>query len=154
MDDTLQCDLLQKRDTSSQNTSCIYSSFVFILNTLIAFHYAYHLYAALFFALFCTSVAHHSAYNTYTLLIDKTAILAIFIYGAYIFHQKFTLIQQHIQYIPATIVILSFITTIYLYYYGYIHNKYCYYPHKHTANIYHSILHFIAAIGHIAIIIL
>ena len=154
MDTPLHYDLLQKRDTYPSNTSCIYSSFVFIINTLIAFYYSYYLYAALFLALFCTSIAYHSACNTYTLLIDKTAILAIFIYGAYIFHKKCTLIQHNIQCIPAIIVILSFITTIYLYYYGYILNKYCYHPHTHTSNKYHSLLHIIAAIGHIAIIIL
>uniref|UniRef100_A0A6C0EEH8 Uncharacterized protein n=1 Tax=viral metagenome TaxID=1070528 RepID=A0A6C0EEH8_9ZZZZ len=52
------------------------------------------------------------------------------------------------------LVFLTFLMTIYLYYYGYYNNQYCFDKDINTANLYHSFLHFISFYGHNIIIIM
>lgn len=127
---------------------CFYSSFVFLMNSGLAGIHKYYLYSGLFFALFATSLIVHSNTNNYTLLIDKIAIFAIVFYGGKMLIEKY---RTNNPYITMTII-STFLLTIYLYYYGYLHNKYCYHPDEPIANLYHSFLHLVSFIGHVLII--
>ena len=59
-------------------------------------------------------------------------------------HSKSTLISM--------IIILCFLSVVYLYVYGYINDEYCF--DKENGDIYHGILHLEACIGHLLITLL
>ena len=99
--------------------------------------------------LFSTSILVHSNNNIYTLLLDKVSILGIVCYGGYLFYNSLTPITSNLNdKIMPVLIILTFLLTIYLYYYGYMYNKYCYDEDKDIANLYHSLLHIISSVGH------
>jgi hypothetical protein len=135
---------------------CFYSSFVFLMNSGLAGIHKYYLYSGLFFTLFATSLIVHSNTNNYTLLIDKIAIFAIVFYGGGLFALKCRTKNPCFCNLCITmmtmITISTFLLTIYLYYYGFLHKKYCYHPDNTIANLYHSLLHLISFIGHSLII--
>jgi hypothetical protein len=126
---------------------CFYSSFVFLMNSGLAGIHKYYLYSALFFTLFATSLIVHSNTNNYTIAIDKIAIFSIVLYGG-----KMLLEKLKSNLCITMFTISTFLLTIYLYYYGFLHKKYCYHPDTTIANLYHSLLHLISFIGHSLII--
>ena len=132
---------------------CFYSSFVFLMNSGLAFIHRYYFYSMLFLILFATSLIVHSNTNNYTLFIDKISIFAIVFYGGVMFAAKS--IQCNTRFCSLyriIIIITTFLLTIYLYYYGFLQKKYCYNPDEIIANLYHSLLHLISFIGHSLII--
>ena len=136
--------------------STIYSSFVFFNNVVVAFMYENDVYAFLFGCLFLTSIIVHTNYNIYTNILDKFSIMAVVIYGGYVFLQKCLLNEftnLH-QYILAILIVMSFLATIFLYVYGFYYNKYCFTDDKNLANMFHSLLHLISSFGHHMIVIL
>lgn len=136
--------------------STIYSSFVFFNNVVVAFMLENDVYAFLFGCLFLTSIIVHTNYNIYTNILDKFSIMAVVIYGGYVFLQKCLLNEftnLH-QYILAILIVMSFLATVYLYVYGFYYNKYCFTENKDVANAYHSLLHIISSFGHHMIVIL
>jgi len=130
------------------------SSLIFTTNIVIATYYKEYTYAILFTALLITSLIFHSNTNLYTIIIDKISIALIVLYGGYIFYNKCCTIETQTETCIAFAIIVTFLATVYLYCYGYTCNKYCFYEDKFTANIYHSILHFIVSLGHNLIILL
>ena len=54
----------------------------------------------------------------------------------------------------SALIISTFLTTIYTYYYGYVTSQYCFHADINIANMYHSVLHFISFFGHLCITIL
>ena len=140
------------------HNSCFYSSFVFIINVLIAYYYGYYLYAGLFFALVITSLFQHSYYTFATTIIDKIAIYCIVFYGGYLFYKK--LIQLKIdeltvkQYILSVFIISTFFLTIFMYYYGYLHSCLCFSDDDRQANLFHSFMHCVSCFGHCCIVVL
>jgi hypothetical protein len=145
---------IEEIEETNQKNSCFYSSIVFITNSLIALYYNYLVYSLLFFILVITSLIVHSNINIYALVIDKIAIFAIAFYGGYLFFEKCKHITSTSQIILAIITLYTFLATIYLYYYGYMNNTYCYHEDRCIGNLYHSLLHLIASVGHIIIVIL
>jgi hypothetical protein len=141
-------------DFEPKKNSCFYSSIIFITNSILALYYNYLVYSLLFFILVITSLIVHSNMNIYALVIDKIAIFAIAFYGGYVFFEKCKHITSTSQIFLAIITLYTFLATIYLYYYGYINNTYCYHQDKCIANLYHSLLHIIASVGHNIIVIL
>ena len=140
-----------------ENNYCIYSSFIFLINSSIAFLYEYYTYSILFLLLFTTSVIYHSNNNIYTNVIDKIGICSVVIYGGYLLYYK--LFERDVeitktQYIFTVFIIASFLTTIYLFFYGYICTTFCFSTDITLSYIYHSLLHFIASFGHLLIILL
>lgn len=133
---------------------CFYSSFIFLTNLSVAFYYKYYIYSALFTALFITSIIYHSTYNNFTKTADKFSIVSIVLYGGYIFYTKLYTIIQFEQILFAGIVLLAFLSTIYLYCFGYTCNKYCFCENNDISNKYHSLLHLLSSIGHICIVIM
>jgi len=130
---------------------CVYSSFIYLSNSIVALLYNYYIYSFLFLLLFCTSILFHLHNNIYTLLLDKVSIIAIVFYGGYIFynnHKTILFTTNLTNKIIPVLIISTFIVTIFLYYYGYMYNKYCYYEDKDIANQWHSIIHIVSSIGH------
>jgi len=139
---------------------CFYSSFVFIINVLVAFYYGYYLYAGLFFALLITSLLHHSHYTFLTNILDKIAIYCIVFYGGYLFYKK---LKEYIDsknkftlnpYLLSAIILITFFSTIVLYYYGYLNNCFCFSDDQMQAYLFHSLLHCIGSFGHCCIVFL
>ena len=84
-------------------------------------------------------------------MIDKIAVYIVICYGGYLFYEK---IKNHsksiskMQIFLNTIVVLAFILTFLLYYYG------LYYCEDHfTADCYHSLMHCVSSLGHVCIAI-
>jgi len=142
-------------DFNKEFNSCYYSSFVFIINLLVAYYYEYYFYSTIFALLFTTSIIYHSTYTIYTNILDKIAICLIVFYGGWLFYDK--MITRCNSYITNSIIIFivtTFLLTIYLYFYGYLYSNYCFCEDNIIANYYHSFLHVLSSLGHICIIIL
>ena len=131
---------------------CIYSSMVFIINAIVNYWYGYFLYSALFACLLVTSVIHHSVKTFYSYLVDKIAVFCIIFYGAYLFYDKIH--ADNVNLILASTIVLTFLSTIYLYYYGYIYNQFCFASDAVEAEWFHCIMHFVASAGHLMIVFL
>jgi hypothetical protein len=136
--------------------SCFYSSFVFTINVLVAFYCKHYLYAALFFTLLITSLLHHCQYTLLTNIIDKIAIFSIVFYGGWIFYTKLldneTLSKT--QLVLSFFIVLTFLSTAILYYYGYLNNCLCFCEDTNTANLFHSFMHCVVCLGHCCIMVL
>ena len=145
---------IENDEIEQDKNSCFYSSIIFITNSFIALYYNYLVYSLLFFILVITSLIVHSNMNIYALVIDKIIIFAIAFYGAYVFFEKCKHITSTSQIILAIVTVYTFLATIYLYYYGYLNNIYCYHEDRCIGNLYHSLLHVISSIGHNIIVIL
>ena len=141
-------------DTIQPYNSCFYSSFVFLINVSIAFYYEYYLYAGLFFTLLITSLFQHSQYTLLTNVLDKIIIFAVIFYGGYMFYNKINAGFNTRQFILSCIIILTFLSTIILYYYGYLNNCLCFCDDQIEANLFHSFMHCIVSLGHCCIIFL
>jgi len=136
---------------------CVYSSFIFLLNAIVAYYYNYFIYSYLFVLLFGSSIIYHLNYNIYTYIIDKTSVISVVSYGGYLFFYKIFERKTELNNIVITyssLVVLTFLSIIYLYYYGYCYNKYCFNEDINSSQIYHSLLHVFASIGHFFITIL
>jgi hypothetical protein len=152
---TICSDTVNECDPPPTNT-CFYSSFVFVINVLVALHYGYYLYAGLFFTLLTTSLLHHSHYNCLTTIIDKIAIYCVVFYGGYLFYTK---LANHAaftrkQCLLSLTIIIAFLSTIVLYYYGYLHSCLCFSIDETQSHLFHSFMHCISSFGHCCIMAL
>ena len=142
--------------SDSMNHICFSSSFLFLITAVLALYCKYYVYGILLLVLLITSIILHSWTTSYTLLLDKVSIIAVILYGAHLFYTKS--IQKTSSnariIILQFLVLLTFFITIYLYYYGYYTNQYCFDKNTNTSNLYHSLLHFISFYGHNIIIIM
>ena len=146
------------------NLQCFTSSFLFSINSIVAYSINEEVYCILFFALFITSLIVHTKNTIFTNLIDKISILGVVLYGGYLFFNKlnYLLYSKTVYETPififkiflSSFIITTFISTIYLYCYGYYCKDYCFYHDKVIADIYHSLLHLISFLGHLGIMIL
>ena len=121
-----------------------YSSFMFITNVLAALIQEYYIYSLLFANLTITSVMFHINNTIYTNILDKIAILAIVFYGAWLLFNKIN--AHNICYV--SIIVMSFILSITIFFYGYYNKKYCYDPNKNISDQFHCWLHIISSFGH------
>jgi hypothetical protein len=134
-----------------------YSSLVFFLNVVIGFHYGYNLYASLFLLLMITSLCHHSSYTCSTKIVDKIAIYLVVFYGGYLFYEKVR--EKKSENLSTKTLILffliisTFLSTIILYYYGYMTNSLCYCEDSALANSFHAFMHCVGSFGHICIVV-
>jgi len=147
-------DLQSKEINEKEYNSCFFSSFLFLTNTFVAYQYKYFTYSLFFFLLFVTSIIVHSTTNVYTIMIDKVSILLVVLYGAYVFYNKMFTITTLIQYVLSFVIIVCFLLTICLYYYGYMNNCFCFCEDEEFGNAYQSLVHFLSCIGHNFIIVL
>jgi len=119
----------------------VFTSLIFLTNSLHAFIKKYYLYSFLFFCLTLTSVLVHSYHTLYTNLLDKLFIISIVFYGAFLLTSR----RDNVF-----LIVTTFFLTIFLYSYGYCTNQYCYGPH---GDLFHALLHFISSFGHHLIIL-
>ena len=129
----------------------VFTSCFFLINTIICYYYKYYLYSALFFTLFVSSIIYHTYYTDYTYVFDKIAIMMVVFYGGYIFYEKMAKLPISIS---SIIVVATFLSTIVLYYFGYISNQFCFDCDRDVADIYHGFIHLLSCIGHICIVVL
>ena len=121
-----------------------YSSFMFITNILAALIQEYYIYALLFANLTITSVMFHTINTIYTNILDKIAVFAIVFYGGWVLYNKINV--HNIGHV--IIIVMSFLTCIIIFFYGYYNNKYCYHPNKRVSDNFHCLLHIISSFGH------
>jgi len=134
---------------------CIFSSFFFLITAILAFYKKYYVYGFLFLLLLTTSLNIRFYNNTYSHILDQVTIISIVIYGAFLFYKKCSSKPLNNRIIILQfLVLLAFFITIYLYYYGYYTNEYCFHENKNIGNLYHSLLHIISSYGHNIIIIM
>jgi hypothetical protein len=128
--------------------SCIISSFIFLTNAFVAYILQYKIYSLLFLLLWISSILFHTYKDIYTNILDKIIIFTIFIYGGYLFYTKN---QQNQNNLHKIFIILSFLSTIFLYLFIiYQKDKYT----KTFQNKLHSLLHIIGSLGHHLIVFL
>ena len=122
----------------------MYTSVIFLTNAVTAFWAGHWLYAILFTTLFKTSILWRLYPSTATFVLDKIAVNAMVGYGGYLLYQR--LPELNLVWIVA--IVSTFAVTVYLFYYGYMTNTYCYDKKKTIAANYHSLLHLISSLGH------
>ena len=126
-----------------------YSSFVFLTNVIITLSSGYWVYAILFATLFKTSLLFRLYPSTATFLFDKVAVNAVVGYGGYLLYQRL----PELNLVWIVTIVSTFVVTVYLFYYGYMTNTYCYDKKKTTQLHYHSLLHLISSFGHHLIVL-
>ena len=139
------------------NKLCVYSSLLFLTNVVVAYWYEYFVYSAIFLLLTVTSVCHHSHYTTLTRNIDKVAIYLVVCYGGYLFYTKLKNRPENVTTTQVAlwfIISLTFLSTVFLYYYGYMTSSLCFCEDSSSADYVHAFLHFVCSSGHLCITIL
>ena len=126
-------------------TPTFWSSFLFLTNVIHFLITGYYEYAELFMALFVTSIIYRLYNNIYTMLLDKVVIFSIVLYGGFLFWNK-ALSSEKLYALP--FIVATFVGTIYLYYYGYCHNAFCFDKDPDVNETTHAFLHFISSMGH------
>lgn len=142
--------------TSNHCNYCIYSSFVFLTNVVAGIYFKQYLYAFLFLFLTYTSVIHHSSKTPLTNILDKIALYSIIFYGGYKFY---TNVKNQDQIYLITLfkyifIIITFLSVVYLYSYGYLTSNYVFHPEYRMSQLYHVIMHLVSSFGHHIIIAL
>lgn len=128
--------------------SCVYSSFIFLMNSMLLYKKYY--YSLSFKIIFLTSVVFHSNRTLITFLIDQLAILNIILYDLYYLYNTLTFSFYHC--ILLLCVVLCFIISVILFCYGYLFKCFCYDP-VHS-DYYHSWVHYLFFLGHMPMIVL
>jgi hypothetical protein len=136
---------------------CVYSSLIFVTNVFLALYYNHYLYSFLFLCLTITSIIHHTYNTVYTGIIDKIPVYAIILYGGFIFYNKYIITSitdlnlkktDSITNIKAALIVITFLSVVFLYTYGYLTDNYSFHPSHSVSQMYHSLLHIISSIGH------
>ena len=128
-----------------------YSCSVFITNAIHALVMNNIVYFFLFTGLFITSILMRIYENIYTVVLDKFVIGLIVLYGGKLFFDKISKQGFFTKLLMNTIIVLTFLLTIFLYSYGYMVGSYCFGENGHK---WHSILHYISSVGHHLILFL
>lgn len=132
------------------------SSLFFLSNFIHARLRGYRFYSTWFYLLTVTSIIIHGFFpeNLIANLIDKIPIAGIIITGFNLFLKKLLRVPPIKQFTHATIVLSTFSFVIYIFYYGYLTNQFCFDKNKYTATLFHALLHLTSSLGHHAIIIM
>lgn len=131
----------------------IFTSLVFTTNVIAAMYKKDYIYALLFTLLIITSLIVHSSIgkeSAYLNVMDKVAIFLIVMYGAYVLWNK----NDKENIFMTSIIVSTFLFCIWVYYCGYVQEKYCFDKTSCVANQYHALMHIIASAGHNLIIFL
>lgn len=160
--------------TVSSCSPCFYTSILFLIVAFKAIYNNYIPYGLLWFQLSFTSILYHGkmyseSYKDYLLSYDRASAYLVVLFGAYLLLHKITCFSDNnnnnknnkkykkfniCYFLTIIVIIISFMTTIYLYHYGYQISKYCFDNNKETAHFYHMILHLLSIIGHLLIVLL
>jgi len=123
--------------------TCFYSSFVFFINVIFCFSRLEFVYGFLFLTLFATSISFYTYNDLIPFLLDQLSVFMIVIYGICFFLSK----KKRWPYLG--VVLCTFLATVFLYVYGYYTQSYCYGYYEEE---WHSFLHILSSIGHLAIL--
>ena len=132
------------------NPILVLTSLFFLSNTVVAFYKDYVIYGILFLILTITSVLTHYTYDPFIRKVDKLAIYAVVLYGAY--HMIRHLSME--QWFHAIIIVGLFFSTIIMYHYGQETGTMCFDSNHNIACMYHGVMHIIGSIGHHLIFVL
>jgi predicted membrane protein len=121
------------------------SSLIFLTNVVTAYLNEYYFYSFLFVLLTVTSFIVHYRSNFYTNILDKITILLIFFYGSFVLAVNLTSTKK---WLSVFIIVLTFLTCVYLYIYGYFTEKLCFSQDRDIAERYHVFMHTIGSLGH------
>jgi hypothetical protein len=138
---------------------CIYSSFLFATNVLTGVYFGQYLYAFLFLLLTLSSIIHHSSKTQLTRNLDQIALYTVISYGGYKFYKHCKITSNPFDLdlktmTKYTLIIITFLSCVFLYFFGYFTNNYIFHPEYITGQLYHVLMHFCATIGHHLIIAL
>lgn len=137
---------------------CILSSFIFLTNVLAGIYFKKYLYAFLFLLLTLTSIIHHSSKTKLTNLLDKCALYSIIFYGGYKFYEHYANTSKSTKDLTTIIkyilIVITFLSVVYLYSYGYLKSDYVFHPEYKISQLYHILMHLISSFGHHIIIAL
>ena len=133
--------------------SCLYSSWLFAINSAVCIGMEEYIYSGLFAYLLFSSLLFHYEPNIYTNLIDKGGIAAVVLYGGYMFYLKCYEAKYRIHTLLLVCSTLTFVSTIYLFFVGYWFRMFCYCEDSERANMWHSYLHLLSSIGHYLILL-
>jgi len=126
-----------------KNKECFCTSFLFLVNALVAYYNNYNEYALAFLLLVITSLFHHYYYNSITRNFDRIPILIVSYYTIKIFINK----NNKINLFQKLYFLIAFLSILYLYVYGYFNDKYSYDKDHDKACQWHSILHIIVLVS-------
>jgi len=134
----------------------VYSSLLFVSNFIHARIRGYYIYSSWFYLLTITSIIIHGFYpeNFIVNLIDKIPIVGIIVTGFNLFVNKVDKCSFITRFFYTLIVLSSFLFVIYIFYYGYFTNNFCFHSDKFKADMFHTLLHLASSVGHHAIIIM
>ena len=135
----------KKPKNPKQHNLLFFSSFIFITNAITAYYKNDIPYCLLFVSLTATSLTVHTYDNFYTNTLDKIIIGCVVLYGAYRITSK---ISPETHIFTISLIVLTFLSNIILYLYGYYSNQFCFHPQKYIADQYHYYLHVLSSIGH------
>jgi hypothetical protein len=132
----------------------VYSSLLFLTNFAHSRSRCYNNYSTWFYLLTVTSLLMHGFFpgNIYMNLIDKIPTVGIVVTGGYYALEKTQRLSVLNKVVYSSLIISSFISTVYLFYYGYYTNSFCYDEDINIAKNYHALLHLISCAGHHVII--
>ena len=119
----------------------LFSSWIFMTNAITAYYKNYPIYSALFILVTITSLMYHSSKDIYTYALDILAVCSVVLYGTFLLRNNLT---TH-NYIYQIIIFCIILSLAYLFFYGYIKNKYCYDADKTTSEKYHCLLHILSS---------
>jgi hypothetical protein len=132
----------------------VYSSLFFLSNFIHAGLRGYRFYSTWFYLLTVTSIIIHGFFpeNLIANLIDKIPIAGIILTGLNLFIYKSQSCSLKKTILYAAVVVSAFFFVIYIFYYGYLTNQFCFNKDKYTATLFHALLHLTSSLGHHAII--
>ena len=115
----------ENKPKPNQHNLLFFSSFIFITNAITAYYKNDIPYCILFASLTATSLTVHTYDNIYTNKLDKFVITCVVLYGAYRLTNK---ISPETQIFTLFLIVLTFLSNILLYSYGYYSNQFCFHP--------------------------
>ena len=121
-----------------------YSAAFFLTNSVTAYYFGYFTYSLLFLILFLTSILLRLYRTNFIFLLDKTFVNLVSLYGGYILFTKLHSIHPF----SIFLIVGTFLKTVFLFYYGYMTQSFCYDKNKEVAAAYHALLHIVASFGH------
>lgn len=118
------------------------SSLLFTTNVLHLYNKKDKLYFYSFAGLLISSILYHQTRKKVFYYIDKGYIVGVVYLGG----------KNLLQHVPvnylSVLVPFNFWTVLFLYYYGYSQNKYCFDKDETKGNNYHMLIHILSCVSH------
>ena len=133
----------------------LYTSFLFLTNTVVAFYYKYYFYSFVFFLMTTTSImVHGNYYKQQFLYIDKVAVILVILTGGYVYGKKLIQEKKYNKYFQSIVIFFSFLFVLFMEFYGSSSGAFNYDANINIALMYHAFLHLIGCLGHHMIVLL